>query len=82
MNDRFVRRFFRVDRGDIAYLRFMVESYEGVLFLRTHDNREAVVEMSYSPSMVRDAEPLIEALATEMSLAEFEPLPEGRYESL
>jgi len=76
MTHPFIRRFYRIDRADIGYLRFVVESYDGLLFLRTHNNREALVEMSYSPSRTRDAAPLLEALSAEMALVEVFPSAE------
>lgn len=72
----FERRFFRIARADMAYLRFIVESYDGLVFLRTVDGRQGVVEVSCHPSCGREAESLLRALAAETGLVEVAP-PEG-----
>lgn len=74
MNLPFVKRCFRLDRSAIAYLRFILEGYDGLVFLRTLDPRTALVEVAYSPANRRDAELLLAALAAECGMVE-EPLP-------
>ncbi len=43
------KRIFRVDRGDINYLRTTVESYDGMAVVSTLDPNEAYVEIRISP---------------------------------
>jgi len=74
MNQVFCKRCFRIDRSVIAYLRFLVEAYDGLLFLRTLDPQTALVEIAYSPACRNDAEALLAALVTECGLCE-EPFP-------
>jgi len=38
-------KYFRVRRKDIAYFKFIVESYEGMAVVRTKDPSEAIVEL-------------------------------------
>lgn len=82
MSDSFIKRCFRTDRTHIAYLRFILEGYDGLLFLRTLDPREALVEFAYAPSCWRDAEELLAALASECSLLEMSCPPEGEFPPL
>lgn len=70
MNHPFVKRCFRVDRSQIAYLRFILEGYDGLVFLRTLDPRAALVEAAYAPSSRRDAEALLAALVDECTMSE------------
>ncbi len=37
----FQQRQFRLSRREIGYLRFLVEGYDGLLFMRTLDGRSA-----------------------------------------
>jgi len=74
VNQAFRKRCFRIDRSVIVYLRFLVEAYDGLLFLRTLDPQAALVEIAYPPSRRRDAEALLAALVTECALHE-EPFP-------
>lgn len=70
MNQTFSKRCFRIDRAAIAYLRFLVEAYDGLLFLRTLDPQAALVEISYHPSRRCDAEALLVSLTDECALCE------------
>jgi len=54
--DRFLqKRYFVVDREQIVFLRFLFESYDGLLFITTLDRHRAVVEISFPPSRSTDA---------------------------
>lgn len=79
MNDSFIKRCFRVDRTQIAYLRFILEGYDGLIFLRTLNPREALVEFAYAPSCRSDAEALLSALAAECALQETSCPPAEEY---
>jgi len=43
------RRYFRVNRKDIGYLRFTLESYDGMAMVTTVDPIAAWIEISISP---------------------------------
>jgi len=64
-------RYFRVRREDIAYLKFILESYEGMAVLRTTDPDEAVVELMVAPGWEKDIEEVIDGLKKEIPI---EPL--------
>lgn len=66
----FIRRAFRLPRQETAHLKFLIEGYDGLLFLRSIDGRAALVEISYAPSCREDAEGVIAALARETGLEE------------
>lgn len=82
MSDSFIKRCFRVDRVHIAYLRFILEGYDGLVFLRTLNPREALVECAYSASSRKDAEALLAALTRECAMIEAPWPPEGELPSL
>ena len=71
----FSKRYFQIPRAEIGHLRFILESYDGLAFARTLDNQLALVEIAYPPSRSHDVEPLLSALAEEVSLQEV-PSPE------
>jgi len=78
--NQFLKRCFSVSRNQIAYLRFILESYDGLAFMRTLDPAEAVVEIAYPLSRRHDAEELILALEKETGLREVSP--PGNYQPL
>jgi hypothetical protein len=60
--------YFRVRREDIAYLKFILESYEGMAVLRTTDPHEAVVELMVAPGWEKDVEEVIDGLRKEIPI--------------
>jgi len=64
-------RYFRLYRKDIAYFKFIIESYEGMAVVRTKDPREAIVELMVAPGWEKDMEEVLESLREEIPI---EPL--------
>ncbi len=64
-------RYFRVHRQDIAYFKFIIESYEGMAVVRTKDPQEAVIELMVAPGWEKELEKVLEGLRKEITL---EPL--------
>jgi hypothetical protein len=44
-----LRRYFKVNREDIGYLTFIIESYSGLAVLRTIDSKEGLIEILITP---------------------------------
>lgn len=65
MHPPFKKRIFSVTRAEIGHLRFIVESYEGLVFLRTLDQHQGLVEISYAAERERDVDGLVAGLAKE-----------------
>lgn len=61
-------RFFRLPRKDIAYFKFIIESYEGMAVVRTKDPHEAVVELMVAPGWEKDVDEVIEGLRQEIAI--------------
>ncbi len=80
--DRFVKRHFLMPRAEIGYLRFVLESYDGLAFVRTLDRGAALVEIAYPASRRADAEELLVALAEECAMLPAPPPEAGIYPDL
>ena len=61
-------RYFRVRREDIAYFKFIIESYEGMAVVRTRDPYEAIVELMVAPGWEEDVEEVLGGLRREMPI--------------
>jgi hypothetical protein len=61
-------RYYRLHRRDIAYFKFIIESYEGMAVVRTKDPYEAVVELMVAPGWEKDADEVIEGLGREIEI--------------
>ena len=64
-------RYFRLRRQDIAYFKFIIESYEGLAVVRTKDPKEAIVELMVAPGWEKDVEEILKGLRREIPI---EPL--------
>ena len=64
-------KYFRLSRKDIAYFKFVIESYEGIAVVRTKDPYEAIVELMVAPGWEKDLEEVLKGLGKEISI---EPL--------
>lgn len=73
----FCKRYYQMSPTEIAWLRFILESYDGLAFVRSLDGKKALVEVAYSPSRKVDAEALLESLCAESSMQEVDTPPEA-----
>jgi Domain of unknown function (DUF4911) len=64
-------KYFRLRRKDIAYFKFIIESYDGMAVVRTKDPHEAIVELMVAPGWERDLDKVLEGLGKEIHI---EPL--------
>lgn len=71
-------RYLRLRRKDIAYFKFVIESYEGMAVVRTCDPHEAVVELMVAPGWEKDVEEVLGSLKSEIQMEELSsPPPAG-----
>ena len=66
----FNKRYFILPRAEIGHLRFLLESYDGLAFVRTLDKQKGLVEIAYPPSRTHDVESLLKDLTSEVGLQE------------
>jgi hypothetical protein len=72
-NGMLEKLYFVVSRKDISFMRFILESYDGLLFMRTIDAAAGVIEVGYHPSRRPDAQALLKSLAEEVGLQAIDP---------
>jgi hypothetical protein len=65
-------RFFRVDLPQIAYVRAIVEAYDGLAIVRAPDPRRGEIEWLIGDGLEDEAETLRRRLAREAGLIEIE----------
>jgi len=61
-------RYFRLPRKDIAYFKFIIESYEGMAVVRTRNPQEAIVELMIAPGWDQDVNELLQGLRKEIPI--------------
>jgi predicted aconitase len=74
-------RYFRVNRHDLVYLKFILEAYEGLATLSTVESEGAVVRIGYPHFSAADLDALLLALSGEIEMTEV-PMPAGHVEGL
>ena len=63
-----VSRYYRLHWKDIAYFKFIIESYDGMAVVRTKDPYEAIVELMVAPGWEKDVDEVIEGLRREIPI--------------
>jgi hypothetical protein len=66
-------KYLRLHRQDIAYFKFIIESYEGIAVVRTKDPHEAIVELMVAPGWESDMEEVLEGLRKEIPIESLLP---------
>ncbi|MBW2614912.1 MAG: DUF4911 domain-containing protein [Deltaproteobacteria bacterium] len=60
-----IKRVFRVNRRDISYLRWTIESYDGMAVVRTINPHPAFIEIMISPGCEDQVLQLLDSLREE-----------------
>jgi hypothetical protein len=68
--------FLRLPREEIAYVKFVFESYEGVAVVRTLDRRAATLAVLAVPDFEAQARAVVRALVDEAGCVETGPPPD------
>jgi hypothetical protein len=71
--------YLEIRPEDIAFVKFILESYEGVGIIRTVDRKKAIIVLLATDSFLPTARELVTALQQEVQLAEV-PRPSDRNE--
>ncbi len=62
--------FLKIRTEDIAYLKFILESYEGIGIVRTLDQSQAIVVMMVAEDFQDTAQSILSSLRREIPLVE------------
>lgn len=68
-----IQKYFRVQRKNIAFLKFVLEACDGVAVMRTLDPREGVVELMIAPDFERDVKEILYGLRDEFEVQPINP---------
>jgi len=67
--------YLTLPRREIAYVKFIFESYEGVAVVRTLDRREARLVVLVAPDLEAEARRIVATLVSEGACLESGPPP-------
>ena len=57
-----IKQHYRVDRREIAFIRFIVEAYDGLAIVTTLDPAAGLIEFQIAPGCEQDLEAVLEDL--------------------
>lgn len=63
-----IRKIFRVDRREIAFLRFILEAYDGIAVLTTVDPVLGIVSLHIPPGCIEEVETILDGLKKEIRI--------------
>jgi hypothetical protein len=63
-----IERFFRVNRRDMVFLKFVLEAYEGMNVMSTVDNAAGIIRVAVMPGFESDMDALLAELGTLVSM--------------
>ncbi|MCD6137974.1 MAG: DUF4911 domain-containing protein [Deltaproteobacteria bacterium] len=55
-----IKRYYRIDRREIHYLKFILEGYDGVAAMKTLDPQEGLVALHIGPGCEEEVNMIIE----------------------
>ncbi|MEW6616023.1 MAG: DUF4911 domain-containing protein [Thermodesulfobacteriota bacterium] len=68
-----IERYFRVQKENIAFIKFILEAYDGMAVMRTLDPFEGVVELIIAPDFEREVNELLDNLRGEFEVQPINP---------
>jgi hypothetical protein len=63
-------RYFRVDRRDLVYLKFILEAYEGMSTLSTVEPQGVIVRLSIPSGFEADVQSIIDSVGVDIAIHE------------
>jgi len=57
-----IKKYYRIDRTSIAYVRFTLEAYDGIANMTTLDPQKGIVRMAIAPGCIAEMDAIISDL--------------------
>jgi len=64
------KKYFRIDRREISFLRFILEAYDGIAVVTTINAKEGLVRLSIAPGCVEEVESILNKLKKDILIEE------------
>ena len=65
-----IKKYYRIDRREICFLKFILEGYEGLALLSTCNPERGIVVLKIAPGCETEANVLMQALQKEIMIEE------------
>ncbi|MGB2929089.1 MAG: DUF4911 domain-containing protein [Desulfobacterales bacterium] len=67
-----IKKYFRVDRREIAFLKFIFEAYDGIVTITTEDPHQGVVRLCIAPGCENDVEMILKDLKKDILIKQID----------
>ncbi|MBU2622881.1 MAG: DUF4911 domain-containing protein [Proteobacteria bacterium] len=67
------KRYYRVERKDISFLKFIFEAYDGIAVITTVDRPEGIIMFRIPPGCENDVDTVLQDLGKNMMIEEYIP---------
>ncbi len=64
-----IKQRYRVDRREIAFIRFILEAYDGLAVVTTLDPEAGLIEFQIAPGCEQDLETILQDLKQDIMMA-------------
>jgi len=66
-----IKKYFRIDRKEICFLKFILEAYDGIATLTTIDARQGIVLLRIAPGCEDEVETILQDLKKDTIIQDF-----------
>lgn len=67
------KKYYRVERRNIAFLKFIFEAYDGIAVITTVDRPKGIITFRIPPGCENDVETVMQGLKKEIMINEYLP---------
>lgn len=67
---KMIKKYFKINRRNIAIVQFIIEGYEGMATVSTIDPHTAIIKISIMPDFISEISGLIDALKNKYKIVE------------
>ena len=57
-----IKKYYRIDRREISFLKFILEAYDGLAILTTVDSKKGIVVINIAPGCEEDVKMILQDL--------------------
>ena len=72
--------YYRINRRDISFFRFIFEAYDGIAVVSTVDPVQGIISVTSPPGCLPETEAVIQGLKAEIMIEKVDFLPPEGYE--
>ncbi len=66
-----VEKQYRIDRKEIAFIKFILEAYDGIAVITTIDSEKGLIKLCIAPGCEKDVEMVLDDLKKNIHIEAF-----------